>query len=142
MASVEAADETDLELDTSLLNLCQSLVNLCNRQINGLLAEDVLAGPGCADHEISMCVCGRADEYGVHIVSCENISGIFCASGNADALCPRFHILIQERISQNYNLCVRNEILNICAVEFTDAAAAKKTDSQFATHKILLRNNH
>ena len=128
VASVKAADETDLKLDTGLLDLTKSLVDLCDRQIDRLLAEDVLAGLSSLDHEICVCVCGRTNEDGVHIVRCENICRILCASLNADALCPCDHIIIQERICKNHDFCVRNEILNVCAMEFTDASATKKTD--------------
>ena len=130
VASVETADKTDLQLDTSLGNLCQSLVDLCNRQIDGLLTEDVLAGLCCTDHEISMCISGGADEDCIYIVSLENIFGILCASGDADALCPLFHLFIHERIRNDHDLCIRNKVLDVRAVQIADSSAAKKTDSQ------------
>ena len=97
VASVKAADETDLELDAGLLDLSQSLFDLGDFCIDGLLAEDVLAGLGSADHELSMCVGGGADENCIHVVSREDILGILGCAGDADALCPLFHLLVHAQ---------------------------------------------
>ena len=98
VASVEAADETDLELDACLGDLCQSLVDLGNFCVDGLLAEDVLACLCGTDHELSVCVGGGADKDCIHVSCGKDILGILGAAGDADALCPLFHLLIHERI--------------------------------------------
>ena len=141
VASVEAADETDLELDACLGNLCQSLIDLCDFGVDGFLAENVLAGPGSADHELCVCVGGGADKYCIHVSCGKYVLGILGAAGNADALCPLFHLLIHERIRYNHDLCIRNEVLDVCAVQITDTSCAEKADSEFFSHAFLLLNH-
>ena len=64
---VEAAVEADLELDAGLGDGGQGGVDLGEAMVDGLLAEDVLAGAGGADDEVGVRVGGRADEDGVDV---------------------------------------------------------------------------
>ena len=140
VASVETADKTDLQLDTSLGNLCQSLVDLGNFCVDGLLAEDVFACPCGTNHELSVFIGGGADKDCIHVSCGKDILGILGAAGDADALCPLFHLLIHERICHDHDLCIRNKVLDICAVQVTDTSCAKKADSKFLAHVFLLKN--
>ncbi len=139
VASVKTADETDLQLDAGLLDLGQSLFDLGDFCIDRLLAEDVLAGLCCTDHELCMSVCGGADKDCIHIVSGEDILRILGCAGDSDALCPLFHLLVHEGIRYDHYLGIRNKVLDVSAMQVTDTTSAKKADSEFLCHFFLLR---
>ena len=118
------AAEADLQLDAGILCSLNGLPHPVNVIINGLFAEDVLAGLGGLHDEIGVGIGGRADEHRFDFGIVDNLGGILCGILNAIAVKQGFRLRIHEGIRHGFDFQFGDKIGNVLRVYLADAAGA------------------
>ena len=124
---VEAAAETDLQLDACFLCCVDGSVNLLQIVIDRLLAEDVLACVSGLDDVLGMGVGGRADENCFDFRVVQDVVCVLGGVRDAAGLGESLGLLIHERVGDGLDLHLRHEHRNVLCVYLADAACTDDT---------------
>ena len=127
---VKAAVETNLELDTLLLNFRKEVLDLGYIIINGLLAEYMLASLYRSQRNVTVGIGGRADKYSVNIRVVDDIHKV---GGNIGDLAVSQPLacagLVKHRIRGSDHFYAGNTVDEVVNVQLADAAATNDANS-------------
>src|SRR5208282_1326052 len=121
---VETAVESDLKQDARLLDGVEGGMDLRDGQVDGLLAEDVLAGLGRLHYQIRMGIGRRANQDRLNVFVGEKIARIPIYVGDSEVLRPsldgRRHVDVRNRDEPG----LRHEIRDILRMDLSDPSRA------------------
>ena len=124
---VEAAAETDLQLNAGFLGCVDGSVNLLQIIIDRLLAEDVLACVSSLDDVLGMGVGRGANQNCIDLGIVQNVVCVLGGVRNAAGLGKSLGLLIHKRVSDGLDLHLRYEHGNILRMYLTDTTRTDNT---------------
>ena len=124
---VEAAAETDLQLNAGFPGCVDGSVNLLQIIIDRLLAEDVLACVSSLDDVLGMGVGRGANQNCIDLGIVQNVVCVLGGVRNAAGLGKSLGLLIHKRVSDGLDLHLRYEHGNVLRMYLTDTTRTDNT---------------